>query len=518
MVTDLQVRKLRRLELQGVPKERAALGAGLDPKTARKYRRLGRLPSEVRRMERDWRTRPDVFAEQWPDLQAQLEQQPGLEAKTLFGELQRRFPGRFAEGQLRTLQRRIKQWRALHGPAKEVFFAQVHVPGGLCASDFTHCSDLRVTIGGVVLEHLLYHFVLTYSNWETGTVCFAESYESLSEGLQNALWTLGGVPQMHRTDRLTAAVPPGTQGASFTERYGALLRHYGLEGQAIRAGKANENGDVEQSHRQFKRTLEQRLLLRGSRDFGRREEYEAFLRELFDQLNAGRQARLAEELLRLRPLPARRLEACKRKGVRVDTGSTIHVEGNTYSVSSRLIGEWVEARLHAERIEVWYGQHRVETLPRLRGRGKHRIAYRHVIDWLVRKPGAFAAYRYQGDLYPSSRFRLAYDVLCGEQPEGAAKEYLGLLALAARGSERAVEAALERLLAAGQRLSVAAVEQELARSDKGMSLLDVTVPSVDLASYDALLESKEAEDEVERERSVSGLSEGIAPAGVPAQL
>ncbi len=517
MVTDLQVRKLLRLDQQGLAKERAAALAGLDPKTARKYRRLCRLPSEVRRMQREWRTRPDAFAEVWPELQAQLEQQPGLEAKTLFGELQRRLPGRFADGQLRTLQRRVQRWRALHGPAQEVFFAQVHHPGRLCASDFTHGTELRVTIQGVVFEHLIYHFVLTYSNWETGTVCFAESYESLSEGLQNALHELGGVPQAHRTDRLTAAVPPGTSGASFTERYGALLRHYGLEGQAIRAGKANENGDAEQSHRQFKRTLEQRLLLRGSRDFAGRAEYEGFLRELFGQLNAGRRARLAEELPRLRPLPARRLEACKRRVVRVDAGSTIHLEGNTYSVASRLIGERVEARIHAERIEVWYGQQLAESLPRLRGRGKHRIAYRHVIDWLVRKPGAFADYRYRADLYPSSRFRLAYDVLCAQQPERSAKEYLGILHLAARRSESGVEAALQRLLEAGERLSVAAVEAELRDGDKPLSLLEVAVGKVDLASYDALLLGKEAEDE-RREGDAGGVLEGAASAGVPAEL
>src|SRR4051812_46538326 len=177
MVTDQQVQRLRRLDRQGLPRGRAADKAGLDAKTARKYRRLGRLPSEVRRMERNYRTRPDPFAEVWPQLEEQLRLNPGLEAKTLFDDLQRRFPGRFADGQLRTLQRHIKRWRALHGSAKEVFFSQVHHPGRLCASDFTHCTSLRVTIGGVPLEHLLYHFVLTYSNWEAGTLCFAESFE-----------------------------------------------------------------------------------------------------------------------------------------------------------------------------------------------------------------------------------------------------------------------------------------------------------------------------------------------------
>ncbi len=520
MVTDHQVRRLRRFDLQGLPKERAADKAGIDAKTARKYRRLGKLPSEVKRMERDYRTRSDPFAEVWPQLQELLQLNPGLEAKTLFADLQRRFPGRFDDGQLRTLQRRIKQWRALAGPAKEVFFAQVHHPGRLCASDFTHCSDLRVTIAGASFDHLIYHFVLTYSNWETGTICFAESYESLSEGLQNALWELGGVPRMHRTDRLTAAIPPGTEGsASFTQRYQALLRHYGLTGQAIQAGHAHENGDVEQSHRQFKRALDQSLMLRGSRDFDSRVQYEAFLRRLFEQANVGRRTRLEEELPQLSPLPPRRLESCQRLCVRVDRGSTIHVRGNTYSVASRLIGERVEARLYAERVEVWYAQKRVESLPRLRGRGKHRIEYRHVIDWLVRKPGAFADYRYRQEMFPSSRFRLAYDVLVQRQPERAAREYLAILHLAARRSQSGVEAALTQLLQSGRPPSVSAVEEELNHSDKAMSPALVTVAAVDLASYDALLTSKEAADgEWRRAGDADGVFEGVAPAGVPVGL
>src|SRR5436305_7447345 len=267
MITNQQVRKLRRLDGNGVPKEVAAVRVGMDAKTARKYRRLGKLPSEVKPMDRDWRTHPDAFAAVWPELETLLQVNPGLQAKTLFADLQRRFPGRFADGQLRTLQRRLKRWRAEYGPAREVFFAQVHHPGRLAASDFTHCTDLGVTINGSPFAHLIYHFVLTYSNWETGTVCFSESYESLSEGLQNALRELGGVPHLHRTDRLTAAVPPGTEGAAFTDRYRALLRHYGLQGQAIQAGQAHENGDVEQSRRQFERAVVQALMLRGGRDF-----------------------------------------------------------------------------------------------------------------------------------------------------------------------------------------------------------------------------------------------------------
>ena len=261
-------------------------------------------------------------------------------------------------------------------------------------------------------------------------------------------------PVVSDSSRLNQPIPPSSrplpsQIAALRLGHGDetvfIIYRLGVRDGRVRrnAVKGNENGDVEQSHRQFKRALDQALMLRGSRDFVSREAYEAFLRQMFEQCNAGRRARLAEELPLLRALPARRLEACKRDKVRVDSSSTIRVEGNVYSVNSRLIGEWVEARLYAERVEVWYAQKQVEQLPRLRGRGKHKIAYRHVIDWLVRKPGAFADYRYRADLFPSSRFRLAYDVLLMQQPERAAKEYLSILQLAARESESGVEAALK---------------------------------------------------------------------------
>jgi hypothetical protein len=521
MITDQQVRKLRLLDERGLAREAAAARTDMDPKSARKYRRLGKLPSEVQRMDRDWRTRPDVFAEVWPDLEAKLQVNPGLQARTLFAYLQERFPSRFPDGQLRTLQRRIKRWRAEQGPAKEVFFSQIHHPGRLAASDFTHCTDLLVTINGSPFDHMLYHFVLTYSNWETGTICFSESLESLSQGLQNALWELGGVPQMHRTDRLTAAVQPGAEDSeTFKRRYQALLSHYGMQGQAIQAGKGNENGDVEQRHHRFKEALDQALLLRGSRDFASRDGYAVFLKELSTRLNANRRERLAEELALLRPLPRQRLEACKRLRVRVDAGSTIHVTRNVYSVHSRLIGEWVEARLYADEVEVWFGQKRVERMPRLRGKDKHRIDYRHVIDWLVRKPGAFADYRYQADLFPSSHFRMAYDVLCQRQPGRAAKEYLRILHLAARESEAGVETALVALLAAGGRVDAAAVAERLRQHSQVRQATEVTVAPVDLSLYDALREGKEADDGEERgcEGDAGGVLEGAAPASIPSQL
>src|SRR5262249_31246491 len=380
MLTDQQVRKLMTLLTAGEPLQRAALKTGMCEETARKYRRARRLPSEMARPH-DWRTRPDPFAEVWPEVQALLEVNPRLQRTTLSAHLQRTYPGRSPDAQLRCLQRRIKAWRATAGPPKEVFFPQEHPPGRLCASDFCHLTSLGVTVAGRALPHLLYHFVLTYSNWETGTLCFSESLESLADGLQAALFELGGVPQRHRTDSLSAAFRRPTKGGArpTTRSYEALLAHYGLQEERAHAGRAHENGDVEQSHHRFKVALDQALMLRGSRDFESRQEYEAFLRQLFAQLNAGRTARLQAELAALFPLPPRRGGALRGVRVRVGPSSTTRVQNNPSWVPPRLIREWVEVRLFAEQLDIWYGGQRVEQLPRLRGRAGHRICYRHVI-------------------------------------------------------------------------------------------------------------------------------------------
>jgi hypothetical protein len=469
--------------------ERAASKAGMDAKTARKYRRLGRLPSELESGER-WRTRPDPFAAVWEAVRGLLENSPGLEAKSVFEHLQRVYPGRFQDGQLRTLQRKVKQWRATEGPSREVFFSQQHHAGRLCASDFTHMEELGVTIQGQSFPHLIYHFVLTYSNWEAGTVCFSESFESLSEGLQNALWELGQVPERHRTDRLSTAVNNTVRPAEFTERYEGLMRYYGLTAEKIQAGHGNENGDVEQRHHRFKRAVEQELLLRGSRDFVSLDAYRSFLQALFARLNAGRRQRLAEEMAVMRELPGRRMESAKRERVKVDSGSLIYVDRNVYSVPSRLIGEVVEARLTMDQVEVWYGQRKVAEMPRLRGRRKHRVDYRHIIDWLVRKPGAFENYRYRDELFPTSRFRMAFDALEEQHGRRGGKEYLRILELAAKESESRVDEALRTLLHQSDDqihnpISAESVEALLGVASSA-SRRDVKIAAIDLSIFDRL--------------------------------
>ncbi len=531
-VSDRAVRDLfQYLNTQSVTM--AARKSGMSRKTARKYRDMKNLPSESNEP-RNWRTREDPFVEVWSEVEAQLACEPRLRPKTLFAWLQHTYPGRFEDGQVRTLERRVKSWRATQGPPKEVFFSQVHHPGRLCASDFTSMNSLNVTIAGQHFDHLVYHFVLTYSNWESVTICFSESFESLSAGLQHALWELGGVPERHRSDRMSSAVNNLSETKEFTRRYQALMAHYGLVMEKTNARKANENGDAESLHRHFKDAVDQALLLRGSRDFASREEYASFLhQEVLRFRNAGRGKRLAEEMPLLRPLPPRRLESCRRVQVTVDSGSLIHVHHNVYSVNSRLKGERVEVRVYAEHLQVWYAQKLQETLPRLRGRSKSRIDYRHVIDTLVRKPGAFANYRYRADLFPTSRFRTAYDVLSGNNASQASsdsimsqvssdsgmsqassdsamsqassdsgmsqadKEYLRILHLAAREGETLVDDALRVLLDEEQQISFAAVESFVRRRQQAPPVTDVSVALADLSQFDVLLTNKEVCDEQE---------------------
>jgi hypothetical protein len=288
----------------------------------------------------------------------------------------------------------------------------------------------------------------------------------------------------------------------------------------IQPEEANENGDVEQSHRRFKEAVDQALLLRGHRDFESREDYERFLKELVPARNVGRRKRLDEELPCLRRLPERRRESYKRLSLKVDRGSLIHADHNAYSVPSRLMGERVEVRLYVEHVEVWYAQQEAVRFPRLRGRNKHQINYRHIIDWLVRKPGAFENYVYREELFPTSRFRMAYDALRESQPQRGHKEYLGILYLAARQSETAVDEALRTLLANDRPISRQAVEALVDRAEAVPAITDVTVEEVDLLDFDNLFLHKEVWDDFEggREREVDGLLAGTALADVSGVL
>lgn len=490
MVTDQQVRRLVLLMKSERTKATAAAKAGMDPKTARKYLKSGKMPSKLKK-NHDWKTRRNPFEADWAQIKELLEVNSSLEAKTIFKFLQQQRPDKYQNGQLRTLQRHIKHWRATEGPAKEVFFSQIHRPGELSQSDFTHMADLGITIRRESFKHLLYHFVLTYSNWETGTICFSESFESLSAGYQKAVWQLGGATKRHRTDRMSSAVNKECNPEKFTRRYQALLKHYNVEPERTNAGRANENGDVEQRHYRFKNAVAQALMLRGSRDFASRQDYQQFLRKIFGQLNQGRQKRLKEELPLLRRLPRRQLDDHKPLEVTVGPSSTIRVLHNTYSVHSRLIGEKVKVKIYVDYLQLWYGQRRLDNIPRLRGEDKCQINYRHIIDWLVRKPGAFKNYRYKSEMFPSSYFRMAYDYLKSNNPLRADKEYIAILYAAAKEGESLTESAIRHLFSQEEPLTAARIREIIAKKSKIAPITDIAIDKISLKAYDQLLAVKE---------------------------
>ena len=305
MIRDGFVRELRRLLGLGRPLAAAARMTGMTDKTARKYRDDGRLPSE-RKTARDYRTRVDPFSDVWAEVQQKLEGEPALKASTLFDWLQQTDPGRFPDSTRRTFERRVAEWRSLYGPNRTVFFSQVHHAGRLAASDFTVCNELGVKIAGERFDHTFFHCVLTYSNVESVSLCFSESFEALSQGIQNAFQEFGGVPQRHRTDSLSAAVRNHSSRKTLTDRYAALMDHYRCEAERTNARCANENGDVESSNGHLKDRIDQALLLRGSRDFASRDEYVTFVEELIGRANADRANRFLEEQACFQPLPAER--------------------------------------------------------------------------------------------------------------------------------------------------------------------------------------------------------------------
>lgn len=464
----------------------AAMAAGVHRNTAGKYLRAGKLPSELAEPRR-WRTRADPFREDWDDVVVMLRETPDLEAKIAFELLMERRPGRYEPGQLRTLQRRIRLWRAQEGPPKEVFFSQVHIPGEAMQTDFTWTHELQISIDGELFPHLLCHMVLPYSNWEWATICSSESLAALRDGVQAAVFKLGRVPEWHQTDNSTAATHDLRTGKrGFNEDYEALMRHLGLKPRTIEIGEKNQNGDVEAMHGALKRRLVQYLKVRGSCDFASRQAYQQWLEDHLERANAQRLQKLREELDAMKPLQVRRLAQFTQQSVKVSSWSTIRVKHNAYSVPSRLIGEWVDVRLYEDRLEVIFQGQRELEVERLPGRNGHRVSYRHIIWSLVRKPGAFRRYRYRTDLFPTLTFRRSYDALIERLPQHRADlEYLRLLHLAARTMETQVEAVLEALLNDGVLPAYDTVQARIAPPAPLAPQLEIAEP--DLSAYDALL-------------------------------
>ena len=417
----------------GCTQETAAAKAGFSVRSGRRIEKGENTAPK----ERHWRTRKDPFEAVWEsELVPILEREPSLTGITLWDYLDERYPDQYPEQLLRTLQRRVKHWQATQGPDKAVIFRQSVPAGHQGLSDFTR-PNTAITIAGEPFKHLLYQFRLAYSGWRHAHIVQGgESYSALADGLQTALHKLGGVPQEHRTDSLSAAYVNAAQKQRLTDDYKALCRHYGMRPTTNNLGVSHENGAIEAPHGSLKRRIEQAIKLRGSADFSSIRAYRNFIERIVAKLNKRCKGRLAEEHKVLQALPRHRFIDYTELTVKVTTSSTLSVKRSLYTVPSRLIGVSVRVHLYHDRLECFVGQVRVITLPRVypttpTGRAR-RIDYRHIIHSLAAKPQAFRFSQFRDDLLPSPQYRQLWKR--AEQqftPQEACKWMVAVLRIAA---------------------------------------------------------------------------------------
>ncbi len=444
----------------------------------------------------------DPFKEVWEtDLVPLLEINPKLQAVTLLRHLQDLYEDKYPDKLLRTLQRRVQVWRGVYGPEKEIIFRQNHPPGWQGLTDFTNCNELKVTIAGADFNHLLYHFWLPFSTWEYAFVITGgESYPALAEGLQGALWALGGVPQTHRTDSLSAAYKNLSKETKedFTKAYEEFCKHYSMEPTRNNKGVKHENGSVEVSHYHLKSRLDQALMIRGSRDFKSVEDYRDFVNDQVARHNGRIHHLIKEERAFLKPLPKFKTQDFDVDFVRVATTSIVTIRQVRYSVPSKLIGMQLKAHVYDDRIECFLGCTRVITLERLRWKGGTRpnsINYRHLIGTLSRKPQAFRNYRFRDNLFPTFAFKTAWEYLDSQLDDrSACKEYVAILKLAADNEESLISRHLEKLIES-KILPRASEVESLLSIEKPVTDIKVTIKHSELESYNKLLNLKTGENQ-----------------------
>ena len=486
---------------RGLSQQIAADAVGISVRSAQRIDR-GELQAQgSQQRSRQWRTRADPLAEVWENvLVPMLEKAPQLEPQTLLLHLERSFPGQEWYRRKRTLQRRVEQWKALHGPSREVMFLQEHGPGVLGISDFTLLKGDPITISGQVLEHRLFHFRLPYSGWcHVEVIHGGESFVALAEALQNALTLCGGVPAEHRTDSLSACYRnrDGSYAGDYTSRYRELCAHLGVIASRNNRGVAHENGAIEGPHRHWKHRLDQQLIQRGSRDFDTEPEYRQLVADVTASFNSRYEVagRLEIERLHLQPLPVERFADYEPLVVRVRSTSTIEVRSVTYSVPSRLISQQLTVHLRHDRLALFLRSQFVETLPRLHRRAGvsgtwRRIDFRHVIESLRRKPRALLRAQLQNNLLPNERWRQLWrQLLATLPPDEAAKVMVDALHVAARTDDLSgVERYLSRQLRCGDLSLTALREHYSLRPPRGlMALPQLQIPEHHLSSYDELL-------------------------------
>jgi transposase InsO family protein len=472
----------------------AAAGASISIASAYRIQGDPRLPSQKKPPR--GRRRPDPLAAYFDtEVVPMLIAAPQLRPVAIFEELQRRYP-LLEAGVRRTLERRIRGWRAVHGAEREIIFRQVHEPGQMGLSDFTEMGDLPVGIAGVPLEHRLYHFRLACSGFEHAHVILGgESYVALAEGLQNALWALGGAPREHRSDSLSAAFRNLNRVAreDLTSRYDALCLHYGMQPSRNNRGVAHENGSIESPHGHLKSAIRDALLLRGSANFLDLESYRRFIDEILSRKNARNERRITAERARLQPLPAQRTCDYEDTSVVVTSSGGFTLKKVFYTVPSRLVGHRLRVKLYDDRLELHIGATPLLTLMRGRpgpnGKHGHIVDYRHVIHALRRKPMALLNLVYRDQLFPREAYRHTFERLREQHSDRqACKIMVELLSLA---HDRACEAELAAMLTEhieADRLPDLAVLRVHFAPDPA-HLPEVCVNLVSLSVYETLTEN-----------------------------
>ena len=483
-VTDHQVIKYKQYR-QRLGQEAAAAKVGISERTARRLERLDGLPSQ--RAPRTWRTRSDPLAAVWDaEVLPMLRAAPGLTAVTVLEELQRRHPDDYPNAVLRTLQRRVRRWRALEGRSARCSSpSSTSRAGWGCRTSPTPPSS-TCTSAACGFEHLLYQFALAYSGWRhVAVVLGGECFLDLSAGLQDALWELGGAPHEHRTDSLSAAFRNLAEREDLTRRYEWLCAHYGMVPSRNNRGASHENGSIEARQGTLKHFVDQALLLRGNREFDTLEAYRHFLAEVTARAN-GRIAKALEvERACLQPLPPRRTNEYEEVDARVTKFAIFTVRAVPYSVPSRLVGHRLKVRVYADRIEAMLGGVCVLRAPRAL-RGTPVIDFRHVLPALKRKPGALVRWRMRDALFPRSEYRDTWRRLIERLPEArAAKIMVGLLELAQTAGEADVARRLGEIGDAGELPDLDVLRAEFAPRIPLQPTVQVHLPP--LAAYDQLV-------------------------------
>lgn len=475
----------------GCAQTTAAAKVGISERSGRRIER-----GQNQQRPHDWRTRSDPLAAVWQsELVPMLERQPQLQAITLLEYLQERHPGEYGDSILRTLQRRVRQWKATAGAPKPIVFDLEHPPGEMGLSDFTHLKQATITIAHQPFEHLLYHYRLACSGWRyVQVIQGGESFIALSEGLQKALAACGGVPKIHRTDSLSAAYRNLGGGTSedLSDRYEGLCRHYHLQPTRNNRGVAHENGAIESAHGHFKNRLYQALLLRNSFNFDSVAEYQQLIQQVVDRLNRGCHDRFVAERPYLQKLPPYPYADYEVLSVKVTTRSTITVRCITYTVPSRLIGHGLTVHLHHDRLEGFLGREPVVSLARIHvpkdspKRRARSVNYRHVIDTLRCKPRAFLHCTWQQELLPNEEYRQLWQQMTSQlDPYSAARVMTEALYIAAKLDKEYAVAQYLRTQLQAHNLTLASLQQHFQLPTN--ALPPIEVQQHPLIAYDSLI-------------------------------